>query len=75
MDVDKALRDLHDEKQRLDSAIATLEARIAAVTGKSEGARRGRKSMSPQARLEVSQRMSRYWAARRAQAQQLTPED
>jgi hypothetical protein len=75
MDVDKALRELHDEKKRLDCAIATLEARIAEATGKSGHGQRGRKSMSPQARLEVSQRMSRYWAARRAQAQQLSPED
>ena len=75
MDVNKALCQLHDEKKRLDSAIAALEARIAASTGQSGRGRRGRKSMSPQARREVSQRMTRYWAARRAQAQQLTPED
>jgi len=73
MDIHKALCQLHDEKKRLDAAIAALEARIAASTGKSR--RPGRKSMSPQARREVSQRMSRYWAARRAQAQQLTPKD
>jgi cell division septum initiation protein DivIVA len=75
MDIDKALCQLHDEKKRLDAAIAALEAQIAAATGKSRRTRPGRKSMSPQARLEVSQRMARYWAARRAQAQQLTPED
>ena len=75
MDINKALCQLRDEKKRLDSAIAALEAQIAASTGKSGRGRRGRKSMSPQARLEVSQRMSRYWAARRAQARQLAPED
>jgi len=75
MDIDKALCQLHDEKKRLDSAIAALEAQIAASTGKKVGGHPGRKSMNPQARREVSQRMSRYWAARRAQAQQLTPKD
>ena len=75
MDIDKALCQLHDEKKQLDATIADLEAQIAASTGKGGRGRRGRKSMSPQARNEVSRRMSSYWAARRAQAQQLTPED
>jgi cell division septum initiation protein DivIVA len=74
MDINKALCQLNDEKRRLDATIAALEAQIAA-TGKSGRSRPGRKSMSPQARSEVSRRMSSYWADRRAQAQHLTPED
>jgi cell division septum initiation protein DivIVA len=75
MDIDKALSELHDEKRRVDAAIAVLEARIAATPGASSRPRRGRSSMSSQARREVSQRMSSYWAARQAQARQLSPQD
>jgi hypothetical protein len=71
MDIVKALRELYNEKKRLDSAIAALEARLrsahkvsSAKVGKS---RRGRKSMSAAERLEVSKRMTLYWEARRAE--------
>jgi hypothetical protein len=64
MDVNKALRELHEEKRRLDITIAALEARL----GNGSRGRRGRKSMSPAERLEVSKRMSKYWEARRASA-------
>ena len=73
MDVDKALRELHEEKRRLDITIAALEARV----GKGSRARvrrRGRKSMSAEERLEVSRRMSKYWQARRASASALQSE-
>ena len=66
MDVNKALRELHEEKRRLDIAIAALEARLGNES-RARG-RRGRKSMSPAERLEVSKRMSKYWEARRASA-------
>ena len=66
MDVNKALRELHEEKRRLDIAIAALEARLG--NGSRARGRRGRKSMSPEERLEVSKRMSKYWEARRASA-------
>ena len=73
MDIVKALRELYNEKKRLDVAIASLEARIrAAHTGsapKPAKGRRGRKSMSAAERLEVSRRMTLYWEARRAQLQ------
>lgn len=76
MDIVKALRELYNEKKRLDATIAALEARVkAANTGsaaKSAKRRRGRKSMSAAERLEVSRRMTLYWEARRAQLQ--TPE-
>jgi hypothetical protein len=72
MDVNKALRELHEEKRRLNIIIAALETRL----GKQARAngRRGRKSMSPQERLEVSKRMSKYWEARRASAAALQAE-
>ena len=67
MDVNKALRELYEEKKRLDAAIAALESRL----GSSRLKRRGRRSMSQEERLEVSRRMSRYWEARRAQGRAL----
>jgi hypothetical protein len=71
MDIVKALRELHLEKKRLDSAIAALEARISTGSRngsatKSRKSRRGRKSMSAAERLEVSRRMTLYWKGRRA---------
>jgi hypothetical protein len=70
MDIVKALRELYNEKKRLDAGIAALEARIkASRTGsgaKSVKRRRGRKSMSAAERLEVSKRMKLYWEDRRA---------
>jgi len=63
MDVNRALRELYDEKRRLDAAIARLELRL---RGRVPPSRRGRKSMGPEERLEVSRRMTRYWEMRRA---------
>jgi hypothetical protein len=77
MDIAKALRELHHEKKRLDSAIAALEARIRAAHNGSRAkpakGRRGRKSMSAAERLEVSRRMTSYWQARRAQQPPQSP--
>jgi len=71
MDIFKALRDLYDEKKRLDVAISILEARLKSARGgsvaKPATGRRGRKSMSAAEREEVSRRMTLYWAARRTQ--------
>jgi hypothetical protein len=72
MDVNKALRELHEEKRRLDIIIASLEARLG--NGARARGRRGRKSMSPQERQQVSKRMSKYWEARRASAAALQSE-
>ena len=73
MDFVKALKELHDEKKRLDAAIAALEARIrtshGASAAKPQKGRRGRKSMSAVERLEVSRRMTLYWESRRAKIQ------
>jgi hypothetical protein len=71
MDVDKTLRELHEEKRRLDVTIAALEARLGRASG---SRRRGRKSMTPEERLAVSRRMSKYWEARRASAAALQSE-
>jgi len=76
VDLSKAIRALQLEKQKLDRVIATLEefekdgqpATAPAEPAAGEKKRRGRKSMTAAARQEVSQRMKRYWAARRKQA-------
>jgi septal ring factor EnvC (AmiA/AmiB activator) len=78
MDIIKALRELHAERKRLNSLIASLEAQAAAArkqpaARKSPG-RRGRKSMSAAERLKVSKRMTLYWEARRAQLRELQAE-
>ncbi len=65
MDIQKALNELYEEKKRLDWTISTLEARLKKVSVVSRS-RRGRKSMGGEERLEVSKRMSAYWAGRRA---------
>jgi hypothetical protein len=73
MDIGKALKELYNEKKRLDAAIAALEARIRTSQGgpaaKPHKGRRGRKSMSAVERLEVSRRMTLYWESRRAKIQ------
>jgi len=64
MDLSEMLRSLYEEKQRLEKVIADLEdlQRATPVPYR----RRGRKSMSPAERQEVSARMKRYWAKRRS---------
>ena len=69
MDLYKAIQDLYAEKEKLERVIASLE-----ELQRTAGAmpvlpkpvkRRGRKSMSPTERQEVSERMRKYWAGRR----------
>lgn len=60
MDYWKALKALHEEKAKLDGAIATIESLMNG--GNSLLSRRGRKSMPADERREVSERMRRYWA-------------
>ena len=72
MDVYKALRELHKEKERLDAVIASLEAKMrTSVTGH----RRGRRSMGAEERKAVSARMAAYWASRRAAQNGSEPQD
>ena len=64
MDLDKYIRSLYKEMKELDRAIARLEAKTSREIPRVVK-RRGRTTMSPEERLEVSRRMSAYWAARR----------
>ena len=70
MNINKAIRELYEEKKRLDHVIASLEEKqrnggLEIAAGREK--RRGRKSMDIEARQQVSERMKRYWAARRKQ--------
>jgi hypothetical protein len=76
MDLHKVIQSLYTEKERLDRVISSLEdlqgtVRVIPPTPESEK-RRGRKSMSGKERQEVSDRMKRYWAARRQDPEQIT---
>ena len=63
----KIIRELYEEKARLERAIAALEEMEAlGSTLQSVRKRRGRKSMGAEERREVSERMKRYWASRRS---------
>jgi hypothetical protein len=64
MDYLAAIRALYLERQRLDKAIATLEA-LSKGEQVEPISRRGRKSMPEAERAKVSERMKRYWASRR----------
>lgn len=74
MDLYKAIRDLYAEKEKLERVIASLEElqrTAGALPVFPKGTkRRGRKSMSSKERLEVSERMKRYWATRRRRQQE-----
>ena len=65
MDLQKAIRELCDEKERIDGVIASLEHYLHSNGPGAAKRKRGRKSMGPQERQEVSERMRGYWAARR----------
>jgi hypothetical protein len=68
MNINRTIRELYEEKKRLDHVIASLEEmqRNGAFEKQERGEKkRGRKSMDAPARREVSERMKRYWAARR----------
>ncbi len=62
LDLNRTLRDLRWELEKINRAIAMLEDIPANPlrTG-----RRGRKSMGQEERAEVSERMKTYWANRR----------
>jgi hypothetical protein len=71
MDLDKVIQDLYAERERLNRVIASLEElqRAPGVDVPSAAAvrkRRGRKSMDAAERLEVSERMKKYWSSRRS---------
>ncbi|MFN3322891.1 MAG: hypothetical protein ACK5AZ_05300 [Bryobacteraceae bacterium] len=70
MDLYKAIRDLYEEKQRIETAIASLEAMLEGKdlieVKKQPKKRRGRKTMTREEREAVSERMRKYWEKRRA---------
>ncbi len=69
MDLYKAIRQLYEERARLDRVIASLEElQRAAEAEEEQPKRRGRKTMSEQERRQVSERMKQYWADRRKKA-------
>jgi hypothetical protein len=72
MDYLAAIRFLEVEKQRLDKAIATLEA-LLHDNSPAPVSRRGRKTMPESERKEVSERMRRYWASRRSHSNSEKP--
>lgn len=64
MDLQKIIRELMEERDRVDNLIQSLEG----LTGfrDSPGAkRRGRKNMGEAEKREVSERMRKYWASKR----------
>jgi hypothetical protein len=67
MELDILIHKLTDERAKLDAVIASLEElrKAVAETEKKLGKKRGRKFMDEQGRKEVSERMKKYWAARR----------
>jgi hypothetical protein len=70
MELQKTIDDLYLEKARLDRVIAAVEGLQQTVAPRPlprVPRKRGRKSMDPDERLEVSQRMRKYWADRRAE--------
>ncbi|HWQ53633.1 MAG TPA: hypothetical protein VN442_08110 [Bryobacteraceae bacterium] len=79
MDLYKAIRQLYEERERLDRVIASLEELQKAPTVDAAGSpepavkRRGRKTMSAEERREVSERMRQYWANRRKKANAKQP--
>ena len=71
MDLYKAIQDLYAEKEKLERVIASLEDLQRSAESMPNlprpAKRRGRKSMGPKERQEVSERMKRYWESRRQQ--------
>ena len=64
MDLNKAIRDLHEELNKLNQVIASLE-QFQSTGTLPIPPRRGRKSMPEEERILVSRRMKEYWASRR----------
>jgi hypothetical protein len=67
LDLHKVIQFLRLERQKVDDSIAELENLQNDVvnSGDENPKKRGRKSMGPKERQEVSDRLKRYWASRR----------
>jgi hypothetical protein len=68
MDLYKLIQHLKAEKEELERVIALMEELQGAVgrcipPASGSGQRRGRKSMGPEERQDVSERMKKYWAS------------
>ena len=66
MDIHRIIQELHEERERLDRVIKSIES----FAGDEQEApaptkRRGRRTMSQEERRQVSQRMRKYWESRR----------
>lgn len=74
MDLYRVINELVQERDRITRIMESLE--LVNQSGSEQPRkRRGRKSMDAAGRQEVSERMRRYWAARRAtQPQQVLPD-
>ena len=70
MDLPKAIRELYEEKARIDGVIASLEQYLLTNGPGAIKRKRGRKSMSPEERQAVSARMRGYWAGRRTNGEE-----
>jgi len=70
MDLQKTIDFLRGEIGRLERVVASLEKlRDGATLAPPQKKRRGRKFMSDKERLEVSERMRKYWIGRRKKPQ------
>jgi len=73
LDLYRAIRELQAERKRVIDLIRAMEEVghvYAPAAGQATRSRRGRKSMGVAERQEVSERMRKYWARRRAQGNQ-----
>lgn len=67
MDIWRIIGELIEERNRLTKIIEAVEGFSEQAPPPKPKGRRGRRSMDEQARQEVSERMTRYWAKRRAE--------
>jgi hypothetical protein len=65
MDLANTIRDLRAEVQRIEATITALESLTGSEQPAPHARKPGRKSMGLEERQQVSERMRRYWAARR----------
>lgn len=65
MNYDQLIRDLRAEREKLDRIIASLEELQGNAGAFQSRKRRGRKFMGSVERQQVSERMKKYWAARK----------
>ncbi|MBZ5579540.1 MAG: hypothetical protein LAP40_23515 [Acidobacteriia bacterium] len=74
MNYERALGVLYGEREKLNRVIASLEELAGNPAAVQIPSRRGRKKgMSAQERREISDRMKKYWASRRATARKAAP--